>query len=468
MIIADSFNLDLLFPTYHVPTRYLDIAGELNSVIDLMFLQNILTELNNHSVHPDWYLFLNHAPLMVSVAIDEENIDSFRFFIARDSEEVSFIKEVMHAIKSIDITDLSDSIKLKEVTNFLASKIEYAWKMNSKWVNIMKHSKSWWNKKCRCVLNNYRTTRNLENWKIFKNTVKSTKWSFFDTKIQEIANKKQGPWELMNWVNKCKLPAIETIKYNDQQCLNINDLWNALHSTFNTALHCHVDIDILDEIANIPTSPWPAFSKEEFRHALFSCNNSSAPGLDKLMWSHLKIILKDDKCLNTIIHIANACINLGYWPLHFKKSTMVVISKLNKKSYNFPKSFRPIVLLNTIGKLIEKVIRERLQFNMASNNFIHPSQLGSLKFKSTIDADVALTHIIRSGWIKNMSTSTLTFDIAQFFPSLNHRLLTLIMKKAGFNNHVVSFFTNYLVDIKTNYYWNNFISPIFNVNIGVG
>ena len=42
------------------------------------------------------------------------------------------------------------------------------------------------------------------------------------------------------------------------------------------------------------------------------------------------------------------------------------------------------------------------------------------------------------------------------------------MKKAGFNNHVVLFFANYLVDRKTNYYWNNFISPIFNVNIGVG
>jgi len=187
-----------------------------------------------------------------------------------------------------------------------------------------------------------------------------------------------------------------------------------------------------------------------------------------LTWSHLKIILKDDECLNIIIHITNAYIDLGYWPLHFKKSTMVVIPKLNKKSYDFPKSFRPIVLLNTMGKLIEKVIGERLQFNMASNNFIHPSQLGSLKFKSTINADIALTYIIRSGWIKNMSTSTLIFDIAQFFPSLNHQLLTLIMKKVGFNNHVVLFFTNYLVDIKTNYYWNNFMSPIFNVNIGVG
>jgi len=119
---------------------------------------------------------LDHASLTVSIAIDEKNIDSFRLSITRDSkEEVSFIKKVMHVIKSIDIIDLSNFIKLEEVTNFLASKIEYAWKMNSKRVNITKHSKSWWNEEYRCVLNNYRTTRNLENWKILKSTVKSMK-----------------------------------------------------------------------------------------------------------------------------------------------------------------------------------------------------------------------------------------------------------------------------------------------------
>jgi len=145
----------------------------------------------------------------------------------------------------------------------------------------------------------------------------------------------------------------------------------------------------------------------------------------------LKCILKEDECLNIIISIANACIEVGYWPSHFKKSTMVIIPKPNKKSHDSPKAFRSIVLLNTAGKLIEKVIGDCLQFQLASNDFLHLCQLGGLKFKSTIDMGVALTYIIHSGWVKNLFTSTLAFDIAQFFPSLNHRLLSCIIKKAG-------------------------------------
>jgi len=76
-------------------------------------------------------------------------------------------------------------------------------------------------------------------------------------------------------------------------------------------------------------------------------------------------------------------------------------------------------------------------------------------------------HIIHLGWVKNILTSTLTFDIVQFFPFLNHHLLTRILKKTGLDNCVVNFFANYLVSRKTNYFWNNFTSPIFDVNIGV-
>ena len=165
---------------------------------------------------------------------------------------------------------------------------------------------------------------------------------------------------------------MEAIKYNNYLCLLLDSLWTALHSSFNTAHHRQVDISILDEIGNKKVMAQALFSKGEFKIAISSYNNLSTPGPDKLLWSHLKSVLKHDECLSNIIKIANACIDLGYWPNYFKRSLTVIIPKPNKPSYNSPKSFRPIVLLNKLGKLIEKFIGERIQFHITANNFIHP------------------------------------------------------------------------------------------------
>jgi len=229
-----------------------------------------------------------------------------------------------------------------------------------------------------------------------------------------------------------------------------------------------VDPNILNEIERKPSQQWSSFSRTEFKSAINKCSDSSAPGPDKLSWRHLKIIVKNDDCLTNIINIADSCINLGYWLNYFKISSTIVIPKPNKTSYDQPKAFQPIIFLNTLGKLIEKVIAERFQFTVACNDFIHLSQLGSLKFESTSDASVALTHIVQSGWTKGKSSSTLAFDISQFFPSLNHNLLTHILEKAGFDPKVMSFFANYLVSRRTKYMWNDFSFPLFDVNVGVG
>ena len=188
------------------------------------------------------------------------------------------------------------------------------------------------------------------------------------------------------------------------------------------------------------------------------------PRPDKLLWKHLK---KDVVCLRKFINIANACIELSHWPYHFKVSTSIIIPKPNKESYNSPKTFQPIILLNTISKLIKKVISERLQFQLISNDFIYQCQLEGLKQHFTTDTNVILTYFIHTSQVKNLSTSMLAFDIAQFFPLLNHQLL-LILIKAGFDSKILFFFQDYLVGRKTKYLWNNFSFPSFNVDIGVG
>jgi len=80
---------------------------------------------------------------------------------------------------------------------------------------------------------------------------------------------------------------------------------------------------------------------------------------------------------------------------------------------------------------------------------------------------VLLTHIIWTGWLKGLRTSVLAFDIAQFFPLLNHHLLPTILAKVGLGENVVGFFSNYLIGRYTQYKWNNFTSLSFQTDVGV-
>jgi len=105
---------------------------------------------------------------------------------------------------------------------------------------------------------------------------------------------------------------------------------------------------------------------------------------------------------------------------------------------------------------------------MTANGFLDPNQLGDIRQRSTTDAGVYLTHIIRAGWLRQCYTSVIAFDIAQFFPSLNHEFLSICLKKARLNANVVGFFNSYHSNHSTTYTWNNFSSPAFNTNVSVG
>ena len=97
---------------------------------------------------------------------------------------------------------MDDDVKLDHVIKQIGHIIDHAWKDNAKKSRISKHSKQWWLDKYSQALNNYRNSKFLENWKNFKRVIKNAKRSYFDDKIQEISNKRKGPWELTSWINR--------------------------------------------------------------------------------------------------------------------------------------------------------------------------------------------------------------------------------------------------------------------------
>ena len=242
----------------------------------------------------------------------------------------------------------------------------------------------------------------------------------------------------------------------------------ALYSLYNSAENCPINTSFLNELLQSDLLEWPSFSKQEFRDAIAKCSFFSISGPDHILWRHLKLLIMDDTYLGKNVYIANTYINLKFWLLYFKTAITVVIPKPNKELYNMLKFFQPIVLLNTTGKLIEKVISNHLQFYMISNRFLNPNQFGGIRQCSTISVGLYLTHLICTDQTKQCYISIIVFGIAQFFLSLNHTFLSICFKKADLNSNIIKFFDNYYSNCSTTYTWNGFSSPLFNTNVGVG
>ena len=73
------------------------------------------------------------------------------------------------------MSNIMDTEEIERVVNQLGSIIDMAWTKNTKRLRISRHSKQWWSGDCKRSLDNYRSTRSLENWKKFKNSVKDAK-----------------------------------------------------------------------------------------------------------------------------------------------------------------------------------------------------------------------------------------------------------------------------------------------------
>ena len=137
-------------------------------------------------------------------------------------------------------------------------------------------------------------------------------------------------------------------------------------------------------------------------------------------------------------------VTFGYHPPSLKHANSVVLDKPGKPSYDTPASFRIIVLLKTISKLLEKIMTVRLSALARSAGLLHPNQCGSLPGLSTSDACATLIHEVRTLQRPRWAVSTLFLDIKAGFDNVNASKLRALLLARNIPAYMVDWVTSFL------------------------
>ena len=120
--------------------------------------------------------------------------------------------------------------------------------------------------------------------------------------------------------------------------------------------------------------------KDKVLDALSRICNTSAPGSNGINYQILKWVNKTLLGENLMEQVADNLLE-GRIPKEWQKSKVVFIPK-PKRDLTLLKAWRPITLINCIGKLGKKVVADELQ----GAGLVHKHQFEIVKGRSVIDA----------------------------------------------------------------------------------
>ena len=126
----------------------------------------------------------------------------------------------------------------------------------------------------------------------------------------------------------------------------------------------------------------PFFTGVEVGLALFRLRTGKAPGPDGIPVEFLREAWK--VIPDRFVDLFNACLSQGIFPKRWKTAEVVPILKSPSRDPSDLKAYRPISLLPTLGKWLERLMATRLESILV--NVRNPSQYGFVPGKSTEDA----------------------------------------------------------------------------------
>lgn len=206
----------------------------------------------------------------------------------------------------------------------------------------------------------------------------------------------------------------------------------------------HADVTLAYETPitdGLATFDFTQVTEEDVRLALTACNSSSV-GADGLSADMMKLSLPT--ILPHLTSLINSSLESGTFPADWKKALIVPLLKI--PSPKSPSDTRPIALLSTLSKIIERIVHRQLTAHLTAHDLFDPRQSGFRPLHSTQTALLGILEDVRLGIEKKKLTGLLAFDFSKAFDTLPHSRILLKLRKIGCSDGVIRWFSSYLSD----------------------
>ena len=181
-------------------------------------------------------------------------------------------------------------------------------------------------------------------------------------------------------------------------------------------------------------------SSKDVEKVIKSLKTKNSFGYDEISTKLLKI--SSPFISSPLTHICNKSISLGIFPDRLKYAVVKPLFKKGNKSTI--SNYRPISILSSFSKVIEKVLYDQLLNHLKKYNILADEQFGFREDSSTNKAIYKLINESLQALNSKLPIGCIFFDLEKAFDCLNHDILLSKLQFYGINGKAKKWFESYL------------------------
>ena len=311
------------------------------------------------------------------------------------------------------------------------------------------------------------------------NKIKQAKKKYYEEFFTNNRNDPKKTWEAINSIlNKQTKTGIniKEMKINNTTTTDSTEIASHFNNFFGTigsnleaqipenqVRYQHYIEQLKQKHINRPSFKFETISVQEVIKMGRRILPKQSSGPDNIPSKIIKVVI--NTIPNTLQTLINSSLSNGIVHTRLKEATIIPIFK--KGDELEVNNYRPISLINSISKLLEKIVEKQLRKHLESNKLLYKCQFGFRNQHSTSQALMACLHNLEDKLRGNKAVRSIYLDLTKAFDTVKHEVLLEKLQTFGIQGTELNWFKSYLSDRKQRCKINNNLSEWINCSIGV-